>query len=66
MKKINCVICGAPNLSKNTIGLNKKLLGASVENFYCMDCLADHLDVTVEELLEEIEMFKEAGCQMFE
>lgn len=64
--KIDCIICGKECLEKNTIGINKKLLGADVENFYCMDCLADYLGCTVEELLDKIEEFKEEGCKLFE
>lgn len=66
MKKINCIACGLEDLLKDTIGINKKLLGAEIENFYCMDCLANYLDVTVEELREKIEEFKEEGCKLFE
>lgn len=54
------------NLDKNTIGINKKMLGEKITNFYCMDCLAGYLDTTVDELLEKIEEFKEEGCTLFE
>lgn len=63
--KNRCVACGAENLSKDTIGINKKLLGTNAENFFCMTCLADYLGVTVEELEEKIEEFKEQGCMLF-
>ena len=44
MSKIyNCIACGKKNLDKDTIGINKKLLGEDGKNFYCMDCLADYL-----------------------
>lgn len=62
---IECVICGRMHLDKDTIGINKKLLGTSIENFYCMDCLAEHLECTVDELLDKIEEFKEEGCTLF-
>lgn len=65
MKKI-CISCGIDNLDKNTIGINKKLLGEKIDKFYCMDCLAGYLDTTVDELLEKIEDFKEDGCKLFE
>ncbi len=65
MMAIECVICGSPELDKDTIGINKKLLGAQIENFYCMDCLAEYLGCTVEELLEKIEEFKAEGCKLF-
>lgn len=63
--KINCVICGQENLNKDTIGINKKLLGTDIVNFYCMECLADYLGCTVDELLDKIEEFKEEGCTLF-
>lgn len=63
--RINCVICGRKNLDKDTIGINKKLLGSDIANFYCMDCLAEYLGCTTQELLDKIEEFKEAGCTLF-
>lgn len=63
--KVNCVICGKPNMDKDTIGINKKLLGKSISNYYCMDCLADYLECTVGELLDKIEEFKQEGCTLF-
>lgn len=67
-KKINatCVLCGKETLSKNEIGINQKLLGEQITTFYCLDCLADYLGVSVEEILDKIEEFKEQGCKLFE
>jgi uncharacterized protein YlaI len=62
----DCVICGREHLDKNTVGINKKLLGEKIKNFYCMDCLAEYLDCTVDELLDKIEEFKAEGCKLFE
>lgn len=61
-----CISCGKSDISKNEIGINIKLLGEKVENFYCVDCLADYLDVTVDELNAKIEEFKDEGCKLFE
>ena len=61
--RADCVICGKEKLNKDTIGINKKLLGESIENFYCMDCLAEYLGCTVQDLLDKIEEFKEEGLQ---
>ena len=63
--KYNCSICGKHDLSKDTIGINKKLLGTEIKNYYCMDCLADYLECTVDELLNKIEEFKAEGCKLF-
>lgn len=65
-KKASCVSCGKEALEKNEIGINKKLLGAQVESFYCMDCLADYLGVSVQDILDKIEEFKDQGCKLFE
>lgn len=64
MKK-ECIACRKSNLSKDTIGINKKMLGTSIKSFYCMDCLADYLGCTVEDLVEKIEEFKDEGCTLF-
>lgn len=60
-----CIACGNKPLSKDEIGINKKLLGEQVENFYCMECLADYLEVETQDLLDKIEEFKEEGCKLF-
>ena len=67
-KRINvsCISCGKLELEKNEIGINKKLLGEQIENYYCIDCLADYLEATVDELNEKIEEFKEEGCKFFD
>lgn len=65
MKQFNCVACSKPDLDKDTVGINKKLFGENIKNFYCMGCLADYLGCTVQELLDKIEEFKEEGCKLF-
>lgn len=61
----DCVACGKKNLDKNTIGINKKLLGKDIKVYYCMNCLADYLCCTVQDLLDKIEEFKAEGCTLF-
>lgn len=63
--RIDCIICGKEHLDKDTVGINKKMLGDGIDNFYCIDCLADYLGCTVQELLDKIEEFKEEGCKLF-
>lgn len=65
MDKKICLLCGKDNLNENEIGLNQKLLGRKVEQFYCLDCLASYLEVTTEELLDKVEEFKAEGCTLF-
>lgn len=62
---IDCIACGEKALDKNTVGINIKLLGKDITNYYCMDCLADFLGCTVDDLLEKIEEFKSEGCTLF-
>lgn len=61
-----CVVCGKKELDKDTVGINKKLLGLDIENFYCLNCLADYFECTVEDLLDKIEEFKSEGCILFQ
>ncbi len=60
-----CLACRKKPLDKDTIGINKKMIGNQVKTFYCMDCLADYLGCSVDDLLEKIEEFKEEGCTLF-
>jgi len=64
-KSQQCFECGKDQLSKDEIGINKKLLGRDVKQFFCMECLAIYLGVTVDDLLVKIEIFKEQGCKLF-
>lgn len=62
---VNCFACNKKQLSKDEIGLNKKMLGRNIKQFYCLDCFADYFDVTTEELFARIEEFKKQGCTLF-
>ena len=65
MKNETCISCGKHPLTRDEVGINKKLIGEGIFSFYCLDCLATYLDVTVDDLLAKIEEFKEAGCKLF-
>lgn len=65
MKTKKCYVCGKDPLTKDEIGITKKLIDANAATFYCMQCLADYLEVTEEELLAKIEEFKSEGCALF-
>lgn len=60
-----CYICSKESLSKNEIGLTKKLLSKDSKIYYCLDCLAEYLEVDTDFLLEKIEEFKTQGCDLF-
>lgn len=64
-KVIDCAYCGKENLSKNEIGLNKKLIHRQVERIMCMRCLAEYFEISEEDLNEKIEQFKLQGCALF-
>ena len=65
MENKRCYICGKTPLEKDEIGLTKKLIDKKPKNYYCLPCLADYLEVTVDELQAKIEEFKEEGCTLF-
>jgi hypothetical protein len=62
----NCFICKKQKLTRNEIGLNRKLIDKDVKKFHCLQCLADYLDISVEDLEERIQDFKDSGCTLFD
>ena len=60
-----CYVCGKENLSRRETGLTKKLLDKDVKRLYCLDCLAQYLEVDTESLLEKVEEFRAQGCMLF-
>lgn len=60
-----CYVCGKNDLSKDEIGLTKKLIDKEAKVFYCIECLAEQLEVTVEELENKLADFKAEGCTLF-
>lgn len=65
LQEKKCYVCGKSPLSKNEIGLAKKLINKNTDKFYCIDCLANYLEVTTDELEAKIEEFKDEGCKLF-
>lgn len=66
MENKKCYVCGKEPLTKNEIGLTKKLIDKNSKIFYCTPCLAEYLEVTEDELLDKVEEFKSEGCTLFE
>ena len=65
MNKKTCYVCNKEPLSKNEVGLNKKLLNKNSKRFHCLNCLAEYLEVDTEFLIVKVEEFKEQGCELF-
>ncbi len=63
--EIACCVCGKKPLSKDEIGLNKKLIAPEPTKYYCLDCMSDYLDVSIGDLYDKIQKFKEAKCIHF-
>ncbi len=65
MDNKKCYVCGKEPLSKDEVGLSKKLIDKKTAKFYCLSCLAEYFEVEEEELVAKIEQFKEEGCTLF-
>ena len=59
-----CKHCGV-SLTRDEIGLTKKLINRGTTQFLCYECLAKHFRVTVDLLREKVEQFREMGCTLF-
>jgi len=64
-KIINCAFCEKEYLSRDEIGLNKKLIHQQIERMMCFSCMAEYFEMTEEELKEMVEEFKRQGCALF-
>ena len=62
--EMRCCFCEA-KLSKDEIGLNKKIVGRDVIKMQCLSCLATYFETTTEALMEKIAEFKHQGCALF-
>lgn len=45
-------------LKKEEVALSKKLIDVDTEDFYCLDCLADYLECSTEDLKSRFENLK--------
>lgn len=63
-KKKTCCTCSRP-LTKEEVALTRKLTEVDTDMFYCLDCLADYIGCTVEDLQIKISEFQEQGCTLF-
>jgi len=64
MENKKCKFCGML-LSKDEVAVCKKLLGRNIIEFMCVDCLADYMGCSSEDIRIKIQEFKEQGCTLF-
>ncbi len=60
-----CRNCGRA-LTRDEIGLHKKLFNRAADSFLCISCSAEYFGVGTQLLEEKIRQFKEMGCTLFE
>ena len=67
MRVKKCRYCQV-ELSRDEVGLSKKLFESETkkDNYFCLTCLSEMLEVTIDELKCKIEEFKNQGCKLFE
>lgn len=63
-KKKTCFECGK-SLSQDEVALTQKLTDVDTEEFYCLNCFAEYIGCTVDDLKIKISEFKEQGCTLF-
>lgn len=61
-----CRFCGE-TVDKDTAALNRKLINRSMpfDSMVCLQCMADTLGCTTEDLRDKIEEYKCEGCKLF-
>ena len=60
-----CIKCNR-ELTNDEIGLYKKLFNRAATEYMCIDCVAQHFNVSVPMLEEKIIQFKKMGCTLFD
>ena len=63
-RRKHCQECGEV-LSKDEIGLTKKLFDMNAKEYFCFRCMAEYLEVEEEFLRAKVEEFKDEGCTLF-
>ena len=60
-----CYRCGRENLSRDEVGLNRKVVNRAVERFLCLSCLAAEFGESEEALLAFADRLRSQGCTLF-
>ena len=61
----HCICCGV-FLTKDDIGLTRKMINRGATEFFCIPCLADHFQLPENVLRNKIREFKAMGCTLFD
>lgn len=64
-KTYRCRVCDKENLSRDEIGITRKMFGRRQEEMFCIDCIADFFNVERQDILDKIEEAKAGGCTLF-
>lgn len=60
-----CKKCAA-KLGSDDIAINQKLISRDVEEFFCVDCLAEYYKTTREVIQARIDYYRKSGhCTLF-
>ena len=62
---VRCTRCSVP-LTKDDIGLTRKMINRGAQEFLCVPCLANHFELPEKILREKISEFRAMGCTLFE
>ncbi len=62
--EVCCKQCGKP-LSRDEIGLHKKMINRGATEFFCLQCLAGYFNAPPDLLKEKIKQFRKDGCTLF-
>lgn len=60
-----CINCGRV-LTRDDIGMTKKLMNRGAKQFYCIGCLAAYFEVSEAEVRRKLDEFRQMGCTLFE
>ncbi|MBQ3668512.1 MAG: DUF2197 domain-containing protein [Clostridia bacterium] len=59
-----CAVC-QKTLTRDEIGITKKLINRGAESFLCKECLARRFKIEVKDVDRLIENFRRDGCSLF-
>ena len=59
-----CAVC-QKTLTRDEIGITKKLINRGAESFLCKECLARRFKIEVSDIDRLIENFRRDGCSLF-